>query len=215
MRKIHQTLPNNSLKETTENMKNIVGHFVNLARAYEIALLGDFSLQIVFKKDYTSGFEDYKVIKEFYQKVKFSHKGDLLVEIDKPQLNDGIRYEDIEKIHQRVEAARKNKKPEQFKNDACNVLLQTAANRLTFSIEQNDKTIEVAKVISQLDGSSTIEPPHIAEAIQYQIPFYLNDEFCNAENATVNFGSGISIALHDLEQEDIKKAIEHLQKRLV
>jgi hypothetical protein len=36
-------------------MKNLVGIWVNLSRAYEIALLGNFKIQIVFNKEYKQG----------------------------------------------------------------------------------------------------------------------------------------------------------------
>jgi hypothetical protein len=64
-------------------MKNLVGIWVNLSRAYEIALLGNFKIQIVFNKEYKQGFEDYDNIKSFYNEVDFVKEGDLIIEIYK------------------------------------------------------------------------------------------------------------------------------------
>ena len=52
-------------------MKNLVGLWANLSRAYEMALLGKFSIQIIFDKEYIQGFDDYESIKSFYKDVLF------------------------------------------------------------------------------------------------------------------------------------------------
>lgn len=191
-------------------MKNIIGLWVNLSRAYEIALLGDFKIQIVFDREYKQGFDDYENIKSFFNEIEFVKEGDLIVEIYKPDYNQKLeRFETKEDIKSRVDKALKNKKPDLFKNNSCDVLLKTATERLDFTLGKREKVIEISKIIAQLDGSDTIDPQHIAEAIQYNC--YDNTQ-CNAENKSINFGDGIQIALYDLDYTDIENAINYLSE---
>ena len=189
-------------------MKNLVGLWTNLSRAYEVAMLGNFSVQIVFDKEYTEGFDDYENIKSFYNGISFVKEGDLIVKITKPDYNQKTeRFETLNDIHKRVEKATKNTKPTEFKNNSCDDLLKTATERLYFSLKKREMVIEISKVIAQLDGCKTIEPQHIAEAIQYN---YYDDTQCNAEEKCINFGSGIKIALCELDFIDVENAISYL-----
>ena len=189
-------------------MKNLVGLWVNLSRAYEIALLGNFRVKIVFDKEYKQGFEDYENIKAFYKDVLFCKDGDITVEIYKPNYTqDKINYETLDDILGRVNRAKNNSLPTDFKNDACNTLLKTATERLGFSYSKKEKVIEIAKIIAQLDNSKFIEAQHLAEAIQYNC---YDDTQCDAENKSISFGSGIQIALYDLDCIDIENAISYL-----
>jgi magnesium chelatase family protein len=47
-------------------------------------------------------------------------------------------------------------------------LLNQAADRLHLSARSYMRVIKVARTIADLDGSSTIESQHIAEALQYR-----------------------------------------------
>lgn len=189
-------------------MKNLVGLWVNLSRAYEVALLGNLSIQVVFQKDYQNGFDDYKQIKSFYKGVNFVEDGDLIVEIHKPDYNDRINYETLQDIQKRVEAAKSRELPQEFSSTSCDELLKTGTNRLNYSYTRREKVIEVSKVIAKLEGKPKIEPQHLAEAIQYS---FFDETCCNAENETINFGQGIQIALSEIDFEDIDKAISYLQ----
>lgn len=190
--------------------KNIIGLWANLSRAYEIALLGRFTIQIVFDKAYKQGFGDYEMIKSFYDDVEFVKEGDLIVEIYKPDYDKKTEgFETKQDIKSRVENAPRYKKPELFKNSSCEALLKIATDRLNFTLLKREKTIEVSKTIAQLDNSTYIEPQHIAEAIQYSSYDYSQ---CNAESRCINFGDGIQVALHDLDRIDVESAIKYLSE---
>ena len=108
----------------------------------------------------------------------------------------------------RVKKAKTNKTPSGFRSEACDSLLTVAVNRLNLSLRESNKVIELSSVIAKLEGTDKIEAYHIAEAIQY----VSNDEtLCNAEEKTINFGSGIKINLYELDTEDIGKAINYLK----
>lgn len=191
-------------------MENLVGLWINLSRAYEIALLGNFSIRVVFNKDYIQGFDDYESIKSFYKDVKFSKSGDLTVEIYKPDYTENkINYETLTDIRNRVDKAKKNEIPNDFKNETCNVLLKTAIERLSFPHSKKESVIRISKIIAQLDNSKFIEPMHLAEAIQYNC--MVDDIICCAEDRSISFGYGITISKTELDKQDINNAIDYLK----
>lgn len=189
-------------------MENLVGLYENLSRVYEIALLGNFSIKVVFDKEYIQGFDDYESIKDFYKDVSFCKDGDMAVEIYKPDYTkNSIKYETLEDIINRVNQAKENSLPTDFKNDSCNALLKTATKRLGLSYSKTKKAIEIAKVIAQLDGSKMIEVHHLAEAIQYN---HVDGTVCVAEEKSISFGYGITITKSEIDREDITNAINYL-----
>ena len=108
----------------------------------------------------------------------------------------------------RVNKARNNQLPSDFKNDACSQLLKNATERLGFSYSKYEKVIEISKIIAQLDNSKQIEPQHVAEAIQYNC---MDDTVCIAEDKSITFGYGITIVKSEIHSKDIENAINYLK----
>ena len=118
-------------------MNNLIGLWINLSRAYEIALAGGFSIQVVFGGDYTQGFDDYEQIKRFFVGVPFVAKGDLVVEILKPDSYQPSQTQTLADIKTRVAAI--GGKPTDFSNRACNEFLEVATQRLSFDLTTQQK----------------------------------------------------------------------------
>ncbi len=190
-------------------MKNLTGLWCNVARAYEIALLGNYSIQVVFDKTYKEGFEDYQTIKEFFNEVPFNIGG-LQVEITKPDYQQKTQWEEKTDILARVYAAKMRELPTAFKSSGCDHLLKVAAERLNLSFAKVENIKSVAAVIAQLAGSKEIAVEHIAEAIHYHS---YNGECVTAESKSFKFGD-IIIPLTEQSELDIHAAIEHLQELL-
>jgi NAD-specific glutamate dehydrogenase len=191
--------------------KNLNGFYPNLSRAYEIALTGGYSIQVIFDKEYLTGFDDYALIKAYYKDIEFSANGQIIVEIFKPDYNQKIdNYETISDIKKRSDAAKGRQCKLTFASNSCEYLLKMATDRLNISLSERELIIEMAGTIAKLDGKDTIHVEHLAESIQYRAINGHNG--CNAENKTINFGCGISISLHSLETQHINEAIEYLKK---
>ena len=108
------------------------------------------------------------------------------VEYDK--LSDERLGEPTETIQARVEVARQVQR-ERFKEDdlACNAdmrvaevrqhcglddtgrsLMRTAMSQMQLSARAYHRILKLARTIADLTGSEAIQPPHLAEAIQYR-----------------------------------------------
>ena len=195
-------------------MKNIIGLFVALSRAIEIAKLGNHTVSVCFDDDYKEGFDDYESIKNFYSGWfdSFVENGDIKIELFKPQDYEQNRQcETIIDIQKRIDKALLHKKPEIKLCNASQQLLKTAIGRIGLSLSQVEKIKEVAQTIAQLDLSDKIMAWHIAEAIQYSYNFD-DDKKLNAEKKSIVFGGMIEVRMCFIDNETINAAIEYLQK---
>ena len=190
---------------------DIVELWANLARAYEVALLGNFSIRVVLAPEYPQGHTDYKDAKAFYRNVQFSSDGDLTILLHRPDYNQAMRRrgsETLKDIEDRVEEARKNMIPTDLDGESCIALLENATEKQNLSYRTRRRILKIAGVIAQLEGSKLVKVHHLAEAIQYATS-YRNTR--DAEDAFIYFGPGIRIAITRLEEEDITNAINALQ----
>ena len=205
-------------------MKTLTGLWPNLARAYEIARLGNFTITVTYQKtsDYVGVHDDYQKIKEFYKDVQFVKSGDIWIELTKPHSYEKLfGYETLGDIHARVEKAKKYKLPEDTLDEPSEELLKTAVQRLFFSLKDVEIIHKIAQVIAQLDGESDIRAHHIAEAIHYQIKTYHpDDKLIVADDSVLYFGKYITIHRDGLdgmyadEKRSIRKAIHYLKSLL-
>lgn len=202
-------------KQMEKTVKNLIGLFVNIARAYEVAKLGNFSIRIVFDKEYLQGVKDYKEVVNFFSDVKFAADGDIIVQMYKPDYSTKVKaYETLEDINKRILKAQEREfTPYEFKNEDCEKLLKTATNRLDFNLTDIEKIRKIAGIIAKLAGVNYVEAQHIAEAIQYRA-FLPEDGYIDPLQSTLNFGDGITISLTDKAQSDIEQAIKYLQSLL-
>lgn len=195
-------------------MKNIIPLFTNLSRAYEIAMLGNFSIHVIFNKDYVEGYDDYKTIKNFFGEVFFSPKGEIICQIFKPNYSEKIspKAETLSDIIARVNSAKSNPLPTEMKNESSIALFNHAINKLNLSLNKQEIALKIAAVIAQLDNSPTIAPEHIAEAINYSYAY--EDTFLNAEEQFISFGNNIKISNSQINHSDIENAINYLSNLL-
>lgn len=196
---------------------NVIGLWVNLSRAYEIALLGKHSIDVFHSEDYLTASEDFEVIKDFYKMVTFEAGGGIQQEITPPNFNHFLNArhtESLEDIHKRVTKAMKNETPQLVKNDGIDSLLRAAMQRLGVSVKGVHLIHNMAVTIAQLDNSKVVRIEHIAEAVQYRS--HEKDETIRASDNTKLFANGsVSVyrGLHD--KEEINKVIAYLKKQII
>ena len=194
-------------------MKNLLSLWPNLTRAYEIAFLGEHTIQIVFDDNYEAGYKDFELIKEFFTGVEFVSDGDLIVELSKPTKKEYENSESLKDLHLRVLGVSDknpivweyNKKTE----DISKTLLDVADERLDFSIDEKAMIFVIARTIARLEGSEFIETNHIAEAINYKIRNA--NAIHNAVVDNINFGGEIIISKGNLNPIHVSKAIDYLK----
>lgn len=193
--------------------KNLVRLWFNLSRAYEVALLGGFSIQVMFNlEDYPTAPEDFDMIKNFYSKVDFVADGDLVVEIAPPPYIDNHTYETIDTIHERVENAKSFLRPTHL-NSGANNMLKCGYERFNLSVRELERRKRIAAVMAQLDKSNIIKAEHIAESLQC-VPVLREKGLCNIMSNTINFEGLIEISRGYILKETIEEAIEYLKNKM-
>lgn len=140
-------------------------HFSNLVMAYEIALIGNFSIELRYSKEqYPNAVKDLPLILESFPDVKFKVGGDLIVELYK---TDFTTNDTIEKSLLKVGGASTPTELNPKSRRAAESLLKTAVDRLKLSISQQDLVMKIAAASAGLDKSKYIEIQNVAIAVQY------------------------------------------------
>lgn len=199
-------------------MTNLTGVFPNLSRAYEIALLGGYSITITYSSDlsdYPQANEDYQIIKKFFEGVHFVSDGDIWIEIVNPKdYNRGKYSETLDAIKMRVHKAEKNPEPKQEYCTAGRDLLKNAVNKMNLSLKDVEIIQKISSSCAKLDGETEIQAHHVAEAIQYRIKENWHHLVINAESDSIQFGSKITIKRGEIDYKDAEKAINYLKGML-
>ena len=119
---------------------------------------------------------------------------DIFVEVaalDFDELSQRERAESSEAVRERVNQARTIQRARQSTapcnahlareeldrfcalDEGCQRLMKGAFDRMGLTARSYDRILRVARTIADLDGSETIQVPHLAEALQYRPPEYL------------------------------------------
>mgnify|MGYP003496018954 CR=1 FL=1 len=146
----------------------ITGYWPNMARAYEIALVSGLTISLHYDKEvYPKADKDIDLIKQYYGSVVFVDNGDIMVHLCKPDYNNPMPGEDIFAIYTRYLNYLIPPEPMPM-SDGANELLNTATNRLDFSLPERNACILAAKSCAIMDNDKLIKPEHMAEAIHYK-----------------------------------------------
>lgn len=200
---------------------NIVGLWSNLGRAYQIARVGGFTIQVVYDYEYKAA-DDYQKIKEFYSDVTFAAKGNLVVELRPPDKTELIWAASknqttqitFEHLSSEVATMQNNPKPQNlYLCKASEALLKRATQHYNLDLTQVETCIKVAATIAHMHNYSTVQAEHIAEALQYSVTHLQHQVI--AENNTIQFGSHITIDYNYKEPDDIHAAIAYLQSLIL
>jgi len=159
---------------------NFRGNCENVARAYEIALLGNHSITLAYYQSEDGDYErdvnpeDVKIIQDIFG-FKSVAKGDLICEVIRPDFDSLLmpskRLESLEDIKYRVEEAKKHPLPTEFEGPSlavCESLLKMSYQRHCLSGYDLKIILSVAGTIARLALTPVIHVEHIAEAIQYR-----------------------------------------------
>jgi len=78
------------------------------------------------------------------------------------------RFEDNEGVHSNAQMSSKLLKEICTIDQVGQTLLKAAMDKLNLSARAYDRILKVSRTIADLEGSETIKPEHLAEAIQYR-----------------------------------------------
>ena len=166
------------------NENNVCGLYCNLSRAYEIAMLGNFTIRLI-KGNNVDNHEpsdnDLKMISNLFTGVDYVFENDynpeivlektmLHIELTMPNFEmilTNRKSELISDVLDRVNKAKDNVKPEFKLSEGGRTLFKTAFERLKLSFVDLESIAECSRVIAQLHGSKDIKIEYLAEAIQY------------------------------------------------
>ncbi|MCQ2361075.1 MAG: YifB family Mg chelatase-like AAA ATPase [Paludibacteraceae bacterium] len=79
-----------------------------------------------------------------------------------------VRFKKEKNIHSNAQMTTKLIHKYAPLDDKCLQMMQMAMEKLNLSARAYDRILKVSRTVADLDGSETIKPPHIAEAITYR-----------------------------------------------
>lgn len=151
-------------------MKNTIAIddvFVNFSRAYQIARVGNFTMQCFCAPEYKGGAALFNLLKSKLPGAAYvSHGADLNIELMEPY----ERFTDISVnpyIFEKINLALGRELPTVYASHSSNEALLRTAVKFGLNPELRSKINRISEVIAQLDGNATISAVDFAEAIQW------------------------------------------------
>ena len=143
--------------------------WINLERAYQIALLGNFQICPVSTEpihcDFNRAVETCNLLNIFTP----DFSGSLIVELVRPQIEPLGAFPEITVDYQKALDAHANTLPTEHHNNTHETLMKVAQNKAGLSFSDIQDAYKFAAIIAQLDNSPTIKIEHVAEAIHYKV----------------------------------------------
>lgn len=194
---------------------NLVQMFPAFARAYTIALLGDFSMTVFYLADDKAGQSNYQLVKGVFSGINYTKEGLLSPTLNPPCMTNGNDTETMQIILDKVFIAKQFPLPTEIQDTKmCEIYLRRPVQLYNLGITQVDTIKKVAAVIAQLAHSELILIEHVAEALMLTVTVGGYETLINAEANSINFGEYITIGLEEKNPKDIQDAIEFLQSLL-
>lgn len=113
-----------------------------------------------------------EVVPVAYNDLSDKHRGESSAEVRKRVIAarkiQEERYKDFPNIHANAQMSSQLIAKYCDLDDACQVMLKNAMNRLGLSARAFDRILKVSRTIADLDASENIQPGHLAEAINYR-----------------------------------------------
>jgi hypothetical protein len=185
--------------------------WVNLERAYEVALLGGYTVTPVSNEPI---YEDFNTFAKPTLQGILHENGDMFVELS-PLQRDNLDIEVSFHVNmEKIEALKNTPNPDEYVDEKkCMGFLKTIQERMNFSEVQLKRIEKIAATIAKLDDSKAIELNHIAEAIHYQMVINKDTEYYNLLEPDHIYIEGVKIPKKLLNSHyELSQLIEKLNE---
>ena len=150
------------------------GIWPNLARAVEIAKVGNHSIELFYdEEEYPDGQRDCEALKKAIgpYSICFCQNGDISIEINRPNeyalANTIINQLKTDDFQKQIMKSYSTVPKDMFVNSAGITLMQTAIARLRLCLTKTETVLSIARTIAHMEKYNEVQAHHIAEAIQY------------------------------------------------
>lgn len=199
---------------------NLVGVWCGLARAYQLALLTNLSIKLVYDPiKNPQGFEDAKLAKSFFIGVQFSNVGDIIVELTKPNFANTTTAKTLEDLQKEVSQV-KDVVVDNYQSINTQVVAGLVVGQNGLSAPQANNLIKLATAIAKLDAyedaKNCIKNEYIFEALSLVNNKNVGTTLQSVEISCIAkvFGS-VEITHYEILQiSDIQNAIKYLEDLL-